>query len=407
MPQGALSERRKAELVAEVTKRGRSRRRGSAGGRAARLGADQRGARRATGARRGQRRSSSRSCGGSPRMSASSRPPSPRRLMATSELDPTTGASGWHPTACILCECNCGIEVAARRPAVRADPRRQGASRVAGLHLQQGDAPRPLPERPRPADESRCAAAPTAASRRSTGTPRSPRSPSGSRRSATSTAARRSSTTAAAARATTSAARTAARSSRALGARYRSSALAQEKMGEWFVDGAALRRPHPGRLRARRGGGVRRQEPVAVAEHPARAGRRCASSPRDPDRALIVIDPVRDRDGRDGRLPPAGAAGHRRLVPRGAARRDRRRRGSSTSAFLDEHTNGSTPVLAALAEVPVAEYAARCGVDGGADPRRRPADRAPPRACRRSRISASSRRRTARSAPTSTSCCGC
>ena len=41
---------------------------------------------------------------------------------------------------------------AGRRPQARQDPRRQGASRVAGLHLQQGAAARPLPEQPQPAD---------------------------------------------------------------------------------------------------------------------------------------------------------------------------------------------------------------------------------------------------------------
>ena len=39
-----------------------------------------------------------------------------------------------------------------RGPHARQDPRRQGASRVAGLHLQQGAAARPLPEQPQPAD---------------------------------------------------------------------------------------------------------------------------------------------------------------------------------------------------------------------------------------------------------------
>ena len=46
-----------------------------------------------------------------------------------------------------------------RRPHLRADPRRQGPPGVAGLHLREGAAARPLPERPPPAD---VAAAPAA-----------------------------------------------------------------------------------------------------------------------------------------------------------------------------------------------------------------------------------------------------
>ena len=48
---------------------------------------------------------------------------------------------------------------------------------LAGLHVREGAAPRPLPERPRPADVAAAARGRTAPSRRSTGTPRSARSP--------------------------------------------------------------------------------------------------------------------------------------------------------------------------------------------------------------------------------------
>ena len=67
--------------------------------------------------------------------------------------------SDWQSTACILCECNCGIVVQTRGPHPRQDPRRQGTSGVAGLHLQQGAAARSLPEQPQQAD---VADAPTA-----------------------------------------------------------------------------------------------------------------------------------------------------------------------------------------------------------------------------------------------------
>ena len=61
----------------------------------------------------------------------------------------TDQLSDWQPTACILCECNCGIEVQLEGRTlarIRGDKAHPG---VAGLHLQQGDAAGPLPERPR------------------------------------------------------------------------------------------------------------------------------------------------------------------------------------------------------------------------------------------------------------------
>ena len=82
---------------------------------------------------------------------------------------------------------------------------------------------------------------------------------------------RRSSITAAAARGTTSPARTRRRRGAALGTRYRSNALAQEKTGEFWVNGQHDGRRRPRRLRALRGRAVPRQEPVAVARLPPRA----------------------------------------------------------------------------------------------------------------------------------------
>ena len=193
----------------------------------------------------------------------------------------------WHHTACILCSINCGVEVRARRPAHRARPRRQVAPRLAGLHLREGAAARPLPERPRPADE------PAAPPRRRhvragrLGHRDRARSPRASPRSATSTAASRSSITAAAARGTTSAAATAARRAPRLGSVY---TVERARAGE---DRRVLGRrpalrppalPHHRRLRARRGRGVRRQEPVAVARLPARP-RRAQGDREGPRRA--------------------------------------------------------------------------------------------------------------------------
>ena len=107
---------------------------------------------------------------------------------------------------------------------------------------------------------------------------------------------------------------------KALGSRYRSNALAQEKTGEAWVDAQLYGGHTRGRVRARRGVGVRREEPVDVAELPPGPG----GAQRDRQRPGAVDD--RDRPGahrhrEDGRLPPAGAARHRRLVPGRPGRR--------------------------------------------------------------------------------------
>ena len=77
--------------------------------------------------------------------------------MTTTELptpDPstTTETTGdWHQTACILCSINCGIEVqldGRRFTRIRGDKAHPAS---AGLHVREGAAARPLPERPRTA----------------------------------------------------------------------------------------------------------------------------------------------------------------------------------------------------------------------------------------------------------------
>ena len=113
----------------------------------------------------------------------------------------------------------------------------------------------------------------------------------------------------------------------------------------------------------------------------------------DPDRALIVIDPRRTetadladhhlqvRPGTDAFCLGAllGVLVQEDLVDRG---------------FLREHTPNGEPVLAALAQVPVAEWSERTRRGRGRCAGRGPTHRARPRASRSSRTSASSRRRT-------------
>ena len=155
-----------------------------------------------------------------------------------------TTNSEWHKTACILCSVNCGIEVQldGRRIArVRGD---KAQPALAGLHLREGAAARPLPERARPPDH---AAAP--ARRRQLRADRLGHRDRRDRRASSArvrdTLRRRaaSSITAAAARGIISAAATRRRRARRSARSTRSNALAQEKTGEFWVDGQLFGRP--------------------------------------------------------------------------------------------------------------------------------------------------------------------
>jgi formate dehydrogenase len=148
---------------------------------------------------------------------------------------------------------------------------------------------------------------------------------------------------------------------RALGARYRSSALAQEKTGEAYVDGK-LYGGHT------RGEYEHAEVAVFIGKNPwqsqsfprARVVLRAIS--RDPERCLIVIDPVRTETAELADI-------HLRVRPGtdawclAAVLGVIVQEGLVDASFLERHTNGSEPVLAELAGVPVDEFAARCGVD--------------------------------------------
>jgi formate dehydrogenase len=147
---------------------------------------------------------------------------------------------------------------------------------------------------------------------------------------------------------------------RALGARHRSSALAQEKTGEAWVD-------------TRLGGGHTRGEfehaevSVFVGKNPwmsqsfPRARLVLREIAKDPARSMVVIDPVltdtarladhhlRVRPGTDAwcLAALAGVLAQEDLVDH---------------EFLSDHTHGAAGALEVLAAVPVADYAQRCGV---------------------------------------------
>ena len=193
---------------------------------------------------------------------------------------------------------------------------------------------------------------------------------------------------------------------RALGSSYRSSALAQEKTGEAWVD-AQLYGGHT------RGEFEHAEVAVFVGKNPwmsqsfPRARVVLREIAKDPERVDDRDRPGRDRHRQAGRLPPARAAGHatpgawRRwsasivqedLVDDGVPRRARDRRRAGARPRSRE----------------VAGRRLRRALRGrrGPDPRRRAADRRRGERRRCSRTSASSRARTARCARTSTSCCG-
>lgn len=148
---------------------------------------------------------------------------------------------------------------------------------------------------------------------------------------------------------------------RALGARYRSNALAQEKTGEFWVD-AHLYQAHT------RGDFEHAEVAVFVGKNPwqshsfPRARVTLREIARDPARTMVVIDPVRTEtaDLADYHLQVRPGTDAWCLAALGAVlvQED-----LVDHPFLAEHTQGSEAVLDTLKRIPVAEFASRCGVD--------------------------------------------
>ncbi len=150
---------------------------------------------------------------------------------------------------------------------------------------------------------------------------------------------------------------------KAIGARYRSNALAQEKTGENWVD-QYLYGGHT------RGEFEHAEVSVFIGKNPwmsqsfPRARVVLNEIAKDPARSMIVIDPVitdtakladfhlRVRPGTDAWCLAALAAV---LVQEDLC----------DEAFLGERVTGVEAVRAVLREVPIADYARRCGVDEG------------------------------------------
>ncbi len=280
-------------------------------------------------------------------------------MTQTAPPTPADEAFDWHPTACILCECNCGIEVAlegrtlARIRGDKAHPASQGytCSKAMRLDLYQNGGHRltsPLRRRTDGTyeeidwDTAITEVAQRLAAVRDEHGGETIFYYGGGGQGNHLGGAYSSSLL------------------KALGARHRSSALAQEKTGEAWVD-AQLYGNHT------RGDFEHAEVAVFVGKNPwmsqsfPRARVVLREIAKDPARSMIVIDPVltdtakladhhlRVRPGTDAWCLAALAAV---LVQEDLVDR----------AFLDEHVGGHEPVTAVLADVPIAEYADVCGV---------------------------------------------
>lgn len=150
----------------------------------------------------------------------------------------------------------------------------------------------------------------------------------------------------------------------ALGSVFSSNALAQEKTGEFWVDGQLFGRP-----RCHTSGDFEHAEvAVFVGKNPwqshgfPRARVTLKELAKDPARALIVIDPRRTETAELAdfhlQLKP-GTDAHCLSALLGVLVQE----DLLDHAFLDEHTSAGEPVLALLREIPVADYCARAGLD--------------------------------------------
>lgn len=146
-----------------------------------------------------------------------------------------------------------------------------------------------------------------------------------------------------------------------LGSRYRSNALAQEKTGEFWVD-AHLYSGHT------RGEFEHAEVSVFVGKNPwmsqsfPRARTVLQEIAKDPARSMVVIDPVLTDTAKM-------ADYHLRVMPGtdawclAALAGVLAQENLCDDAFLTEHVHGADEVRAVLADVPIADYAQRCGVD--------------------------------------------
>ncbi|OBK81943.1 molybdopterin-dependent oxidoreductase [Mycobacterium sp. 1164985.4] len=266
----------------------------------------------------------------------------------------------WHPTACILCECNCGIVVQledrrlAKIRGDRAHPASQGYTCNKALrldHYQNNRARLTSPMRRRSDGSYEEIDWDTAITEVAAGFRRIADTYGGDKIFYYGGGGQGNHLGGAYSGAFL----------KALGSHYRSNALAQEKTGEAWID-AHLYGGHT------RGEFEHAEVSVFVGKNPwmsqsfPRARTVLNAIAKDPGRSMIVIDPVvtdtakmadyhlRVRPGTDAWCLSALAAV---LVQENLC----------DETFLTEHVHGANAVREALQEVPVGEYALRCGVD--------------------------------------------
>lgn len=269
-------------------------------------------------------------------------------------------ASDWKPTACILCECNCGIVVqledrrVARIRGDKAHPASQGYTCNKALrldHYQNSRGRLTSPMRRRPDGSYEEIDWDTAIVEIAEGLTRIRDSYGGDKIFYYGGGGQGNHLGGAYSGAFL----------KALGSRYRSNALAQEKTGEAWIDGQ-LYGGHT------RGEFEHAEVSVFVGKNPwmsqsfPRARVVLNEIARDPARSMIVIDPVvtdtakmadfhlRAHPGTDAWCLAALAAV---LVQENLC----------DEVFLADHVRGADTVRTALRDVPVADYAQRCGVD--------------------------------------------
>ncbi|MDG4860955.1 molybdopterin-dependent oxidoreductase [Streptomyces sp. T-3] len=146
-----------------------------------------------------------------------------------------------------------------------------------------------------------------------------------------------------------------------LGSRYFSNALAQEKTGEMWVDGKLYGGHTKGDFEEAEVVVFLGKNPWQSHSFP-RARPTLREISKDPARTMIVLDPRRSETAElaDIHLQVRPGTDAWCLAAMLAVLVEEK---LLDQAFIDEHTAGTDEVVAAIREVPVAEYAARCGVD--------------------------------------------
>jgi anaerobic selenocysteine-containing dehydrogenase len=265
----------------------------------------------------------------------------------------------WHPTACILCECNCGIEVElegrtlARIRGDRAHPGSQGYTCNKAMRLdryQNGPHRLTSPLRRRPDGTFEeidwdTAISEVAAKLEAIPGPQLLYYGGGGQGNHLGGAY-------------------SGALLRALGASYRSGALAQEKTGEAWVDAELMGAVHT------RGDFEHAEVSIFVGKNPwmsqsfPRARVVLKEIAKDPARSMIVLDPVVTETAKLAdfhlRVKPGSDAWCLAALVAVLVQED-----LCNDAFLADHARGVESVKAAFAAIDVDDYAERCGVDAG------------------------------------------